>query len=95
MTWRASDELIEQVKSVAAQQGRSMNDYLTRVLSAAVDPDFAADEAERTRERLRRAGVLAPIGELRSRPDPTAVAAARRQASSGTTLAELVADGRR
>ncbi len=95
MTWRASDELIERVKSVAAQQGRSMNDYLTWVLSAAVDPDFAADEAERTRERLRRAGVLAPAGEPRQRPDPARVAAAQRDASGGTSLAELVGDGRR
>jgi len=95
VTWRASDELIERVKSVAAQQERSMNDYLTWVLSAAVDPDFAAEGAERTRERLRRAGVLAPSGEPRQRPDSTAVAAAQRQASGGTSLAELVGDGRR
>lgn len=95
VTWRASAELIERVKSVAAQQRTSMNDYLTRVLSAAVDPDFAGNDAERTRERLRRAGVLAPTGEPRPRPDPAAVAAARREAGSGMTLADLVGDGRR
>ncbi len=95
VTWRASEELIERVKSAAADQRRSMNDYLTLVLSAAVDPEFAGDEAERTRERLRRAGVLAPAGQPRSRPDPTQVAAARREAGGGTTLADLVGEGRR
>ncbi len=95
VTWRASEELIERVRTVALQAGRSMNDYVTAVLSAAVDPDYAADGAERTRERLRRAGVLAPAGPARPRPDATTVAAARREASGGTSLAELVGDGRR
>ncbi len=95
VTWRASDELIERVKSVAAQQHRSMNEYLTWVLRAAVDPEFASDEVERTRERLRRAGVLAPGGRPRSRPDPHEVASARSEASGGTSLAELVTEGRR
>lgn len=95
VTWRASDDLIERVKSVAAQQHRSMNDYVTWVLRAAVDPEFASDGAERTRERLRRAGVLAPAGEPRSRPDPAAVAEARREASGGSSLADLVGEGRR
>lgn len=95
VTWRATDELIERVKAVAAQQHRSMNDFLTLVLRAAVDPEFASDEAERTRERLRRAGVLAPAGQPRSRPDPAAVAGARGEASGGTSLADLVGEGRR
>jgi len=95
VTWRAPAELIERVKSVAAEQNSSMNDFLTRVLNAAVDPEFVGEGAERTRERLRRAGVLAPEGEPRSRPDPEAVSAARWEASGGTSLADLVADGRR
>ena len=50
VTWRAPDELVERVRQVAARQGRSLNDYLTRLAEAAVDPEAGrllqlADEA--------------------------------------------------
>lgn len=94
VTWRAPDELVEQVRAVAASEHRSMNDYLTRVMRAVTDPDLADDEAARVRERLARASLLAPPGVPRQRPDSDQLEAARRAAGTGTELARLVADDR-
>lgn len=67
VTWRAPDELVEQVRRVAARQGRSLNDYLTRLARAAVDPELAGEDVERLRERLARAGLVSRSGRrLRS-----------------------------
>jgi hypothetical protein len=90
VTWRAPDELVERVKRVAARQGRSLNDYLTRLAEAAVDPELAGDDAERLRERLARAGLIIAPGSKRRRPDPDAVAKASRRAGEGTPLSELI-----
>jgi|SRR6266540_4312581 len=95
MSWRASDQLLERVREAAAQSGWSMNEYVTRVLEAATDPDNAANETERIRERLTRAGLLAPAGAPRRRPAKAQVARARRAAGSGTPLAQIVSDDRR
>ena len=94
VTWRASDELVERARSVAADAGRSLNDFITHVLTAAVDPDQAGTELERTRERLRRAGILVEPGPPVRRPDPDAVAAARRRAGGGKPLSDWVSEGR-
>ena len=94
VTWRASDELVERARSVAADAGRSLNDFITHVLTAAVDPDQAGTEIERMRERLRRAGVLAETGPPVRRPDPETAAAARRAAGAGTPLSDWVSEGR-
>jgi hypothetical protein len=72
-----------------------MNEYVTRVLEAATDPENAANETERIRERLARAGLLAPAGAPRRRPAQAQVARARRAAGSGTPLAQIVSDDRR
>ncbi|GAA4665593.1 MULTISPECIES: toxin-antitoxin system HicB family antitoxin [Amycolatopsis] len=94
VTWRAEEELVRRVQLAAKQQGKSMNEYLTQVLDAATDPELAGDEAERVRERLRRAGLLWEGGTPRSRPDPAAVARARAAAGRGAALSDLVAEGR-
>jgi predicted DNA-binding protein len=94
VTWRAPDELVERVRKAAERLGRSLNDYLTRLAEAAVDPDLAGDEAERLRERLTRAGLVVAPGPARRRPDQTAVASARRRAGKGTRLSNLVKQGR-
>lgn len=94
VTWRASDELLDRVRRAAANDGRSMNEYVTSVLDAATDPDLAGDEAAVLRERLARAGLLAPPGPRRRRPDADEVARARSRAGRGTSLAELVGEGR-
>lgn len=90
VTWRAPDELVERVRKAAERSGRSLNDYITRLAEAAVDPNLANDEAERLRERLVRAGLVVEPGPARRRPDAAAVASARRRAGSGTPLSELV-----
>lgn len=96
MTWRASDELIEQVRRQARQHGRSLNEWVTTVMTAASDPANAADDVTRVRERLARAGLLeVPAGAAPRRPDPARVKAARARAGKGRSLAELVTEQRR
>jgi hypothetical protein len=94
VTWRAPEELVERTRQAAAQQGFSLNEYLTRLAAAATDPALAGSDAERLRERLAQAGLLAESGPPRSRPDAAAVARARRRAGRGQQLSDLVGDGR-
>ncbi len=90
ISWRAADELTERVRAAAAQQGRSVNDYVSRVLDAATDPSLAGSEAEQIRERLARAQILVSPGPWHQRPDAGAVASARRAAGTGAQLSDLV-----
>jgi hypothetical protein len=94
VTWRAPEALVEQVRQAAAREGRSLNDYLTRLAQAATDPALAGSDVERLRERLAQAGLLAPAGPTRRRPDRAAVERARRAAGRGTPLSNLVAEDR-
>lgn len=95
VTWRASADLVDRVRDEAARQGRSLNDYLTRLAEAATDPDLADSDQQRLRERLAQAGLLAPTsGPAHRRPDPAAVARARRRAGRGTPLSDLVSEDR-
>lgn len=96
MTWRVSDELLEQVRRQAERHGRSLNDWVTTVMAAASDPAHAGDAAAQVRERLARAGLLeAPSGPAPRRPDARQVKAARARAGAGRPLSELVAEQRR
>jgi hypothetical protein len=94
MTWRAPADLIERVRRAARRQRRSMNDYVTAVLDAATNPGLAGDEAERLRERLDQAGVLAEPGERHDRPPRAEIEGARRRAGTGTALSQLVSEDR-
>lgn len=95
MSWRTTEELLDRVRRQAAADGRSLNEWVTLVLDAASDPELAGTEAARVRERLARAGLLAPTGPARRRPSPARVAKARAAASRGTPLSGVVRDGRR
>lgn len=97
MTWRTTEDLLERVRMQAREHGRSLNDWVTLVLSAASDPQHAGDQAEQVRERLRRAGLLEPPDGRASRrpPDAARLAAARAAAGGGTPLSEVVARSRR
>lgn len=96
MTWRASEELLERVRRQAEERGRSLNEWVTEVLSAVTDPSTAGTEAEQIRERLRAAGILESIPARPRRPvSAKQLAAARQAAGGGTPMSELIADGRR
>lgn len=97
ISWRAPDELVERVRRTADGSGLSVNAWITRVLDAAAESEPSGAEADRSRERLACAGLLAErSGHVSSeRPDPAAVAEARAAAGSGTPpLSRLVIDGR-
>jgi predicted transcriptional regulator len=96
VTLRLSDDLADRLKKAARAQGLSVNGYATAVLAAAVELELAGDEASRVRERLARAGLLAPTsGTARGRPSKAAVARARKRAGKGRALSEVVSEVRR
>ena len=70
------------------------NEFLTRVLAAATDPELTDDESLRVRERLAAAGLLASAGPPRPRPAEDDLTLARHRAGQGHQLADLVRDSR-
>jgi hypothetical protein len=94
VSWRAPDELVARVRRAADQRGSSVNEFVTRVLDAATDPELTDDMSLRVRERLAAADLLTPVGPPRPRPAEDDVAGARRRAGQGHPLADLVRDGR-
>jgi hypothetical protein len=96
LTLRVGDRLADRLKAVAAERGQSVNAYAEAVLSAAVDPELADGELARLRERLARAGLLAPgVPGPRAGPPDADVAEARAAAASGRSLSSLVSEDRR
>jgi hypothetical protein len=95
MNVRASDELLDELRRRAREEGVSLNAWVVRVLEAAVNPDLARTDVERVRERLARAGILADLpAPPGPPPDPAEVREAWRRASRGTPLSQLVSEGR-
>jgi predicted transcriptional regulator len=95
VTLRIPDELLDRLKQVCNAQGRSLNSWASAVLAAAVDPEYADDEAQRTRERLARAGLLLDLGDQRrQRADAGAAARARVAAGRGKPLSDIVQEDR-
>jgi len=96
LTLRIDERLAGDLKTHAAKAGRSVNSWASQVLQAAVDPDLAGTDAQRTRERLARAGLLVtPPARERRRPDAKRLARARRAAGRGMSLSALVLEDRR
>ena len=95
LTLRISTELASDLKREAARRGESVNALATHALRALVDPDTQDDALERTRERLRRAGLLdepAPYdGPVVSDEE---FDRARDEAARGRPLSDYVSDGR-
>ena len=93
---RISDELAEDIKADAKARKLSVNGYLTYILKSASDPQFGGSEAERIRERLRRAGLLEewPGEPDVERPDREEIARIRAKAGKGTALSDLVIEER-
>ena len=94
LTIRTSEELLDRIRTAAASRGGSMNDFVTRVLDVATDPDLNTDETDRVRERLAHAGLLVTHKAPRCRPAGQAVAAARAAAGAGRPMSDLIGDGR-
>lgn len=94
VSWRADNEIVKRAKHAAAWSNRSLNEYITLVVSAASNPDFAGSESEAVRERLAAAGLLGATKAPRSRPSDAEVKAAGERAASGTPLDELISTGR-
>jgi hypothetical protein len=95
-TIRVPDEVARRVRATVDAAGKSLNGWVVGVLSAAVDPDLAGDEAQRVRERLRQAGILhEPPRRRARRPSEEAIAKARRDAARGRPLSDYVIEGRR
>ena len=95
VTLRMDERLADFLKQAAAARSESVNSYAHTVLSAAVDPEYAGDEADQLRERLARAGLLEtpePVPYLH--PDPAAVAAAGKRAARGRTLSSIIVEER-
>lgn len=96
VSWRAPDTLVERVQKTAAAQGRSMNDFMTRILDVATSPDARDPEEVRLRARLERAGLLVvPMHWDEVVPSAPEIEAARKEAGSGTSLSDLISHDRR
>ena len=83
LTIRLDEELAEDCKRVAAQEGQSLNGWVVKVLRMSTDPDHEPTGIERTRERFRRAGILAEPGPRSSRPRPPEDVLARARVAGG------------
>jgi uncharacterized protein (DUF1778 family) len=97
LTLRVPEELAEQLKGAARDHEDSVNSYAVKVLSAAVDPDYAGDEITGLRERLGRAGLLLSPERLPAakRPSARALSRARAAAGRGKPLSDFVTEDRR
>jgi hypothetical protein len=95
VTLRMDDRLANFLKQAAAARSESVNSYVQAVLTAAVDPKYAGDEAAQLRERLSRAGLLeVPTPVSYPAPDEAALARARRRAGRGRPISSLIAEDR-
>lgn len=95
ITIRADGDLVARVRAAAKSSGQSMNAYVSRVLDAATNPDYAPTDRERIYERLRAAGLVVETRNPHAvQPSAESVASAREAAGKGTRLSELVSGGR-
>lgn len=95
ITVRLDDELADAAKRVAAQEGVSLNGWMVMVVRLATDPDNEPTGIERTRERLRRAGILAEWPRsTKTRPSEEALARARAEGGKGTPSEVLIRQDR-
>lgn len=95
ITLRLDEDLADGMKREAQARDESVNAYASRVLRAAVDPEFGGSEVERMRARFAAAGILSPpASRPTQRPDPEELEAARRAAARGTPLSDLIVQER-
>ena len=95
VTLRLDDDLAHGMKREADAGGESVNAFASRVLRAAVDPEFGGSGLERMRARFAAAGILAPSASRPTqRPDPAELEDARRAAARGSLLSDLIVQER-
>lgn len=94
---RLSDEHGAAVQRLAAARRRSVNQTFADLVAAATDPMHAGGELAELRERLGRAGLVLDVSALPDAPAPEEreLDDARAAAGRGTSLSELVSEGRR
>ena len=94
---RLSDERAAAIRRLAAGRGRSVNQTFEDLVAAATDPAYAGGELVALRERLERAGLTFDASTLPDAPAPDerVLERARAAAGRGTSLATLIAEGRR
>lgn len=91
VSWRVDDELLQRVRHSAAAADLSVNKYISRVLSLATSEDDESSEAQRMRQRLRAAGVLASGDRPGTRRvNDEEFVRLRRLAGHGTPLSDVV-----
>ena len=87
--------MAEDVKADAKRQKLSVNGYITYVLESVSDPEFGGSDAERMRERFRRAGLVQEWPSFEGeRPVREELEKARVEAGKGKPLSEYVIEGR-
>jgi hypothetical protein len=94
---RLSDEQAAAVRRLAAARGRSVNQTFEDLVVAATDPAHAGDAVLALRERLARAGLTFDVEQMSATPAPGAAALRRARAAAGrgTSLSDIVSEGRR
>lgn len=99
LSLRIDDDLHARARQAAADAGTSLNGYISRVLSVAVDPSSSEPENARIRARLSAAGLIpsaeAPESRWRSPEDEARFNEAFARSGGGTPASELIAQERR
>jgi hypothetical protein len=99
MTRRAPDDLLERVRHAAGVQSRSLNDYVSAVLNAAIGPALADSEFAGLRQRLAQADLLSSGRALTTAahrvpplrlPDDTPAKGHRSSSWSPTTVIDIL-----
>lgn len=95
---RLDDALHRRARLAAQASGSSLNAYIARVLSAAVDPSVDEPEIDRIRARLAAAGLidspLPPPAPEYSAAERAAFEAAHEASAGGTPASQLVREER-
>lgn len=96
LSLRIDDGLHGELRRAASEHELSVNQYLTRVLEAALTPGPDEPEIERIRARLIAAGLTSPLppGALPRQAGGDDFLAARRRSAGGTPGSQIVASER-
>ncbi len=98
LSLRIDDDLHRRARQAAAASGVSLNGYITRLLTVAMDPAADEPDADRIRARLAAAGLIdsatRPAAPQHTPADEERFQAALSRSRGGTTGSSLVAQER-